>query len=118
MAILLGEPGADRCAAAIEADDALLISAATMAEALIVADRRGFSHEMNDLLAGLGLEVASVSEGDARRVADAYARWGKGVSPAGLNLGDCFAYALAKSTGAKLLYVGDDFARTDVASAY
>ena len=48
---------------------------------------------------------------------EAYARWGKGFHPAGLNFGDCFAYALARERGATLLFVGDDFSRTDVKSA-
>jgi ribonuclease VapC len=53
----------------------------------------------------------------ARLVADAYARWGKGVDPAGLNFGDCFAYALASETASPLLYVGNDFAATDLQPA-
>ena len=53
----------------------------------------------------------------ARGVAQAYARWGKGVHPAGLNFGDCFAYAVAKDNDCNLLYVGDDFSRTDLADA-
>jgi ribonuclease VapC len=50
-------------------------------------------------------------------VADAYARWGKGRHPAGLNFGDCFAYVLARETNSALLYVGEDFAKTDVSPA-
>lgn len=60
---------------------------------------------------------APVAPMDADTVADAYDRWGKGVHPAGLNFGDCFAYALAKSQNCPLLFVGDDFAQTDVESA-
>ena len=48
---------------------------------------------------------------------DGYRRWGKGIHPAGLNLGDCAAYALAKSLDAPLLFKGDDFAKTDVRRA-
>jgi ribonuclease VapC len=47
-------------------------------------------------------------------VAEAYGRWGKGLDPAGLNFGDCFAYELAQERRCPLLYVGDDFAKTDV----
>ena len=54
---------------------------------------------------------------DAQAALDAYLRWGKGVHRAGLNMGDCFAYALAKSLDAPLLYKGDDFPLTDVRSA-
>ena len=116
MAILLDEPEAATCAEAFATNDRIVISAATMAEALIVAGRRGLGAEMNALLDGLDLEIAGVSLTMARRVADACARWGKGVHPAGLNLGDCFAYEVARIRNCPLLYVGTDFARTDVAS--
>lgn len=116
MAILLDEPPASRCGQ-ILASERVTISAATVAEALIVAERRGLRREMTDLIDGLDLEVASVSGATARRVADIYARWGKGEHPAALNFGDCFAYELAKARGCPLLYVGLDFARTDVVSA-
>ena len=116
MAILLDEPEAATCAEAFATNDRIVISALTMTEALIVAGRRGLGAEMSALLDGLDLEIASVLPATARQVADAYARWGKGVHPAGLNFGDCFAYEVAKTRGCPLLYVGADFARTDVAS--
>ena len=116
-AILLDEPQAEACMDALETAGALAISAGTMAEALVVADRRGLGQEMRRLLDGLAFEVESVTALQARRVADAYARWGKGVDPAGLNVGDCFAYALASGRDATLLYVGTDFAGTDVQPA-
>lgn len=66
----------------------------------------------------MALETSTpVAAVDADKVADAYDRWGKGVHPAGLNFGDCFAYALAKSQDCPLLFVGDYFAQTDVESA-
>ena len=117
MAILLDEPEAAACAEALATNDRIAVSAATVAEASIVAERRGLGAEMSALLDGLDLEVAGVSPASARRVAEAYARWGRGVHPAGLNFGDCFAYEVAKSQGCPLLHVGADFARTDVASA-
>lgn len=117
MAILLDEPGADACAAVLEAEDDLLISAGTIAEALIVAARRNVGEEMERLIDGLGLEVVSVTPAVARRIAHAYGRWGKGVHPAALNFGDCFAYEVAKEHVCRLLYVGGDFARTDVECA-
>ena len=52
----------------------------------------------------------------ARQVGDSYARWGRGVHPAGLNFGDCFAHAVATEYACPLLYVGDDFSRTNVES--
>ena len=116
MAILLDEPEAAACAEAFATNDRIVISAATVAEALIVAERRGLGTEMAGLVDGLDLEIANVSLAMARRVADTYARWGKGVHPAGLNFGDCFAYEVARTRDCPLLYVGTDFARTDVAS--
>ena len=117
MAIVLDQPEAKACIEALELDDELLISAGTLAEALIVAGRRSVREEMETLLGGLGLEVVSVTSAAARRIAHAYERWGKGVHPATLNFGDCFAYDVAKSHGCRLLYVGEDFLQTDIESA-
>lgn len=117
MAIVLNEPEADACVAALEAEENLLISAGTVAEALIVAARRNVGEEMERLIEGLGFEVVSVTPASARRIAHAYGSWGKGMHPAALNFGDCFAYEVAKEHGCFLLYVGEDFARTDVAGA-
>lgn len=114
MAIVLNEAEADACAAALEAEDRLLISAGTVAEALIVAARRNVGEEMARLIDGLGLEIVSVTPASARRVAQAHEQWGKGVHAAALNFGDCFAYEVAKEHECRLLYVGEDFARTDV----
>lgn len=116
MAIVLGEPEADACIAALEAEDEVLISAGTVAEALIVSRQRNVGQEVARLIDGLGFEVVSVTRGAAQRVADACMRWGKGANRATLNFGDCFAYELAKENGCRLLYVGDDFARTDIES--
>jgi ribonuclease VapC len=118
MAILLGEPEADLCVAAIQAEDDIVISAATLAETLIVAGRRNIGEEAAQLIEGLGLEVISVTTASARRVADAYAAWGKGVHPAALNFGDCFAYEVAKEHACRLLYVGNDFTQTDVTAVF
>ena len=116
MAILLGESEASACADALATNDRIVISAATVAEALIVARRRNVGAEMAKLIDGLGLETASITLAAARRVADCYAQWGKGVNPAGLNFGDCFACEVARSHDCPLLFVGEDFARTDVVS--
>ena len=112
MAIVLDEPAADACSAAPAAEDELLISAGTVAEALIVSDR--VSKEVAGLIDGLGFDVVEVTVASARRIAQAYEKWGKGVHPAALNLGNCFAYEIAKQRGCRLLYVGDDFSQTDV----
>jgi ribonuclease VapC len=117
MAIVLQERLADGCKAALEADSELLISAGTFAEALIVAARRNVRDEVARLIDELGFEVVPVTAASARRAADAYERWGRGVNAAALNFGDCFAYELAKQRACPLLYVGEDFPKTDVESA-
>jgi ribonuclease VapC len=117
MAILQREPGFEVCMDVLEAETEVLISAGTLAEALIVAGRRVVAQPMNALIDGLGFTIAPVTAAIARRVAEAYGRWGKGVHPAGLNLGDCFAYALASEQGCPLLFVGDDFSKTDLVRA-
>jgi len=116
MAIVLGEAAADSCIEILEAEPAVLISAGTMAEALIVAARRNVAGEMAKLVDGLGFDVVTVTSASARRIAAAYERWGKGVHPAGLNFGDCFAYEVAKEHDCRLLFVGNDFSKTDVES--
>lgn len=115
MAIINGEAEGRRCIDILADADKLLISVATIAEALIVAGRRGQRANMEQLLVRIAAEAIPLSDGAA--VADAHDRWGKGVHPAGLNLGDCFTYAFAKARGCSILFVGDDFARTDLPSA-
>jgi ribonuclease VapC len=116
MAIVLGEQESTACIAALEAEERLLISSGTVAETLIVSAHRNVGGEVARLIDELGFEVVPVTSASARRIAEAYERWGKGVHPAGLNFGDCFAYAAAEEYGCHLLYVGDDFARTDMES--
>ena len=117
MAVLLGEAQADECASVLESAGSLLISSGTLAEALIVAARRNLGVEMAMLIDGLGFEIANVTPAAARRIALAYETWGRGLHPAGLNFGDCFAYEVAKENACPLLYVGEDFSRTDIESA-
>lgn len=116
MALLLGEAAAAAIAGILETSS-VTISAGTLAETLVVADRRGIGAEMARLIEGLGIAVEPLSLSGVRQVAAAYGQWGSGLHPAGLNLGDCFAYALARDRGAALLYVGEDFARTDIPPA-
>lgn len=114
MAIVLDEPSAAACIAALEAEDEVLISAGTMAEALIVSARRNVGEEVARLIDGLGFTVVTVTPASARRIAEAYRRWGKGRSAAALNFGDCFAYEVAREHACRLLFVGDDFSKTDL----
>ena len=116
MAIVLGEAEADTCIKVLEAETEVLVSAGTVAEALIVAARQNIGEEMARLIDGLGFEIVTVTPASARRIAQAYERWGKGVHPASLNFGDCFAYEVAKEHSCRLLFVGDDFSKTDVES--
>lgn len=116
MEIVLDAPLAEACSAVLESVDDASISAGTLAEALIVAWRRGVGREMETLVRGVGIEVVAVTDAVARRVSDAYSKWGKGVHPAGLNFGDCFAYALAEERTCALLFVGEDFPRTGITS--
>lgn len=117
MAILLDEADSEACMSVLETETTVVISAGTLTEALIVAERRGVANEMALLVEGLGFEVLPVTTATAEGVAQAYARWGKGRDPAGLNFGDCFAYQTARSRGCPLLYVGTDFSKTDIVSA-
>jgi len=117
MAVLLEEPEAEPCAAVLESEAHVLISAGTVAEAMIVARRRNVGEEMAALIEDLAFEPVSVTPAAARRIAAAYERWGKGVHPAGLNFGDCFSYEVAKEHACRLLYIGGDFAKTDIESA-
>lgn len=117
MAIVLGEAEADACIRVLETEPEVVISAGTVAEALIVAARRNVGEEVARMIDGLGFEVLSVTPASARRIAAAYARWGRGAHPAALNFGDCFSYEVAKEKSCPLLYVGDDFSKTDLESA-
>jgi len=117
MAILLNEAAAEACAAVLERESEAAISAASVAEALIVAGRRDCANEMATMIYALGFEVVPVTEASARRIAAAHAQWGTVVHPAGLNFGDCFAYELARERDCPLLFVGADFSKIDVRSA-
>jgi ribonuclease VapC len=117
MAIVLGEAAADACMRVLGTEAELVISAGTVAEALIVAARRNVADDMTRLIDGLGLEIVSVTAASARRTAAAYGRWGRGVHSASLNFGDCFSYELAKEHACPLLYVGDDISNADLTSA-
>lgn len=73
--------------------------------------------DVSDYLAISNVEVVGVGEAEVARALDAFDRFGKGRHPARLNMGDCFAYACAKTHGVPLLFKGDDFSQTDIAIA-
>lgn len=119
MAILEDEPEADRLLSAA-LDAPCRMSTATWLEVSIVADQRSAAHgeRLDDLLAVLQVEQVPVSARDALVARRAYRRYGRGSgSPARLNFGDCFAYALAVTSGEPLLFTGSDFTHTDVLPA-
>lgn len=119
MAILENEPVGEQ-ALTLAATQECRMSYATWAEVGIVADARSRAHgqRLDDLISLLDIELVPVDARDARVAREAYRRFGRGSgSPARLNYGDCFAYALAVTTGEPLLYVGDDFTHTDIAAA-
>lgn len=117
MAVILGEPEADACQTIMEQQETLLIAAPTVTEALIVAAGRGMTAQMRELFDALAPTIIPLTDTRARDAAHAYSRWGKGIHPAGLNFGDCFAYALATEHACPLLFIGNDFIKTDVATA-
>jgi ribonuclease VapC len=117
VAVILKEPRGPACLAVLEGDAELVISAGTLTEALIVARGRDISEEMQQLIDAFAFNVIPVTDASARRAAAAYEVWGRGVHPAALNYGDCFAYEVAKDNNCPLLFVGDDFAKTDLQSA-
>jgi len=117
IAIVKDEPKALDCIEAIDKADRVLISAGTLAEVLVVAERKDVWTTMSDFLRKLDLDVVAVDAKTARSVGQVYSVWGKGVHPASLNFGDCFAYALAMEYKCPLLYVGKDVAQTDIAAA-
>lgn len=117
IAIAQREPEAFACYAELEKADILLISAGTLSELLIVASRRSILADVEALLTGLRVETVALTPQGAELAAAAYAQWGKGVHPAGLNICDCFAYVLAMERGCPLLFAGNDFSQTDVVAA-
>lgn len=117
MAVLRKEELGQACEAALKTDQPILMSAATVAECLIVASRKRTLPGMKILLDLLEIRVIDVTSEVAQAAADAYTLWGKGFHEAGLNYGDCFSYVAARTHDCPLLYVGDDFARTDIVSA-
>lgn len=123
-AILLGEPEARALSECLAEAETRLMSAANYIELGTVLEGRGVvepaevSRDVDRILAVAGIEIVPVTADLARAALNARIRYGKGFkAPAGLNFGDCFAYALAKACDAPLLFVGDDFTKTDVLPA-
>jgi ribonuclease VapC len=119
-AILFAEPEEDRFLKLLVDAPTVRISAATLVEATMVIEGRSatdVTDVIDTLLQRVGVEVCPITPETARLAREGWRRFGKGRHKAALNLGDCFAYALAVERGEELLFKGEDFARTDVKRA-
>ncbi|MFC5484672.1 type II toxin-antitoxin system VapC family toxin [Microvirga aerilata] len=123
IAIIAGEPDANILVDRLETEQRRLCSAISVWETIAglchshtfsIPVARDHAQRFLDVLA---LEWVSIGQSEHQIALDAYAHYGKGRHPAKLNMGDCFAYACARSNGAKLLFKGDDFTKTDIARA-
>jgi ribonuclease VapC len=119
IAVLFGEPEADSYTRLIHGADRCLISSGTFLELSIVIERQTGPEvarqcDMFFRRAGIVVEPFTVEQAHIAR--QAFHDFGKGRHPAGLNFGDCFAYALTKTSGEPLLFKGENFKRTDIAS--
>jgi ribonuclease VapC len=121
VAIISGEATADALAEIIEKHPHPLVSALSLWET-VAGLCRSYSFPLptadayvEDFSHTHGFRAVDIGERELRLAIEAYSRYGKGRHAAALNMGDCFAYACAKANRARLLYVGDDFAKTDLA---
>jgi ribonuclease VapC len=120
VAILFDEPERDGFARLIEDAGSRLVSVVSRVEtAFVVEGRKGNAgrERLDRFFRLTGAEIVSATPEQAELAVEAFRRFGKGRHPAALNIGDCFAYALAKTTGEPLLFKGGDFARTDIVPA-
>jgi len=117
LAILQDEPERRAFNEAIEAADTRAMSMANFVETSIVVESRYGAEGIRDLdlfIERAAIELADVTLSQGHAARRAFARYGKGRHPAGLNFGDCFAYALATERSEPLLFKGVDFEKTDV----
>jgi ribonuclease VapC len=120
IAVLRGESDAAAISRALQGASVCRMSAVTYVESAVVTDSNRnpvLSRRFDDLLRDVGIRVESVTPEQAHIARQAYRDFGKGRHHAGLNFGDCFAYALAKERDEPLLFKGDDFLHTDVEAA-
>ena len=121
VALLKNEPGWEALASRLHAAASRLLSVVGWVElSLVVAGRHGDAATLEFLdrfLQAAAIEFHPVDASQARLAREAFLRFGQGCHPAGLNFGDCFSYALARTLDAPLLFVGDDFSQTDVRAA-
>jgi ribonuclease VapC len=123
IAIITGEPGADLLADRLESDVDRLCSAMSVWET-VAGLSRSYSFapaaaqlHVERFRAALRLRLVVMGEVEMNLALEAYGRYGRGCHKAALNMGDCFAYGCARAHGARLLYLGEDFAQTELAWA-
>ena len=120
LAAVFDEPDADYFERAIASASTCRMSAANYLEAAMVVESRmgdEGGRQLDNFVETAEIELAPVTQDQAQAARLAWRRYGKGNHPAGLNFGDCFAYALAETSGETLPYRGDDFALTDIEAA-
>jgi ribonuclease VapC len=119
VAAMIQEAGYTRIIDAIARADGCAISAVSFVEATMVLSRtlRDPQADLNAYLRETAISISPLDSDQARLAQDAFLTYGKGRHPARLNIGDCFSYAAAKALNAPLLYVGGDFAKTDIRAA-
>jgi ribonuclease VapC len=120
LALLLDEPEADSYRVALEEDQTRLVAAATLLEtAIVIEARKGEAggRELDLLIHKAAIVIVPIDAEHVTEARRAYRRFGRGRHAAGLNFGDVFAYALARTSGEALLFKGEDFSKTDVGRA-
>jgi ribonuclease VapC len=120
LAVLLHEPETSAFVIAIAQDNKRLVGALSALEAaIVISTRKGPSgaRELDLLLHAIGATIVSLDADQVLLARQAYARFGRGHHRAGLNLGDCCSYALARISGEPLLFKGNDFSETDLVVA-
>lgn len=120
LAILQDEPERRSFNEAIEAAESRVMSVANYVEVSIVVESRHGAEGLRELdrfVDRAGIELVGVDLGQGKIARDAFSRFGRGRHSAALNFGDCFAYALARILAEPLLFKGDDFSKTDLATS-
>lgn len=124
VAILIGEPQRSTLLNCLDGASAPITSALAVFETVAAVTRRraqcveASQAQVNEFMKAAGITIVPIAEAEGHAAVTAYDRFGKGQGhPAQLNMGDCFAYACARTRNIPLLFVGNDFSQTDIASA-
>lgn len=121
IAILLNEPEADKFIDAIAKSSERFVSVFSILEAgIVIQARKGIAgkEELDHLISHSRIKAVALNQEQMEIALEAWQRFGKGRHPAGLNIGDCCSYALAKYSGEPLLFKGDDFGETDITMVF